>query len=131
MPLSGRDALGSYHLASRAHRASSTIASSRRCITGRGTAGTGAVLRRSKCAAPNPWNRGPPCASTMGGRQDGFERRGRWQRQPEKFGAHNEVVLEPFEVVEAAEVASVLLEETSVQDPKGRFVKHATFRPLH
>src|SRR5688572_28529344 len=35
----------------------------------------------------------------------------------------DEVVLEPFEVIEAAEVASVLL-ETSVQDQKGRFVKN-------
>ena len=37
--------------------------------------------------------------------------------------ARDRVVLEPFEVTEAAEVASVLL-EASVQDRKGRFVKH-------
>lgn len=36
--------------------------------------------------------------------------------------ARDKVVLEPFEVVETAEVASVLL-DTSVQDKKGRFVK--------
>jgi Ca-activated chloride channel family protein len=35
----------------------------------------------------------------------------------------DKVVLEPFEVIEAADVASVLL-ETSVQDQKGRFVKN-------
>jgi VWFA-related protein len=37
--------------------------------------------------------------------------------------ARDRVVLEPFEVTEAAEVASVLL-EASVQDGKGRFVKN-------
>src|SRR5687767_14471998 len=54
-----------------------------------------------------------------------FERREIAVEAVDSFGnaVRDEVVLEPFEVVEAAEVASVLL-ETSVQDQKGRFVKN-------
>ena len=54
-----------------------------------------------------------------------FERREIAVEATDSLGnaARDKVVLEPFEVIEAAEVASVLL-ETSVQDQKGRFVKN-------